>query len=128
MRYIVKNDEDDLKIMVRSFSEFEHLPYRELDIDTLGKPPDLTCVTKEDLIPEAVASMAEDPQGYQLSRDQKKWKKRSSPKKISKQTIFERITKFLNGFEVEVEDTTDEEQEPTIKEINHEVSENDINV
>ena len=43
------NDEDDLKLMVRSFNKYDHLPYPELDLDVLGKIPVLACFTKEDL-------------------------------------------------------------------------------
>ena len=40
---------------------------------------------------------------------ERKRKNRQSPKKISREKIFERITRFLGGFEVDPEQSTDDE-------------------
>ena len=37
LRYILKNEEDDLKLLVKSYNEFDHIPYSELYLDILGK-------------------------------------------------------------------------------------------
>ena len=109
LRYIIKNDLDDLKILVRSYDEFDHVPYREMCLETLGKLPELECITKSDTVPEAVMLEAEDPDKFRLSREERKRKQRKSPKKLSRERIFERITRFLGGFEVDPEQSTDEE-------------------
>ena len=114
LRYVIKNDADDLKVLVRAYDEFDHVPYREMALDTLGKLPELDCVTKIETVPEAVMleAEAEDPQRFQLSREERKRKRRRSPKKLSRDQIFRRITSFLGGFEVDPEESTDEEISP----------------
>merc|ERR1711954_239157 len=76
LRYVVKNNDDDLKLLIRNYNKYEHLPYREVELDILGKLPDFNCVTKKDTIPENVASAAEDPEGFEVTREEKKRKKK----------------------------------------------------
>ena len=90
------------------------MPYREMDLDLLGKLPDFECIMKNQQIPEAVAKNVEDPARFQLTREQKKRKKRQSPKKVSREVIFDRISCFLDGFEVELEDSESEGEEDHI--------------
>ena len=110
LRYVVKNDEDDVKVLIRAYDEYDHVPYRELNLDILGKIPDFECITKSDNIPEAVMTSIEDPERFQITREERKRKKRQSPKKASKETIFARITRFLAGFEVDVEESSEEDE------------------
>ena len=117
LRYVIKNDTDDLKVLVRAYDEYDHVPYREMSLDTLGKLPELDCVTKTETVPESVMLEAEDPERFQLSREERKRKRRQSPKKISCEKIFNRISSFLNGSEVDPDDSTnDETPEPTEQE------------
>ena len=68
-------------------------------------------MTKIETVPESVMleAEAEDPERFHLSREERKRKKRRSPKKLSREQIFRRITSFLGGFEVDPEESTDEE-------------------
>ena len=56
--YVIKNDKDDIKVLLRAFNEYNHLPYRESNLDMLGKLPEFHCVTKTDVIPESVLEEA----------------------------------------------------------------------
>ena len=48
IRYIIKNDEQDLKILLKRQSEYDFLPYREINMRALGKLPALKTVTQDD--------------------------------------------------------------------------------
>ena len=56
-----------------------------------------------------MAKEAEDPDVFCITREQHKRKKRRSPKKVSKDIIHERLSRFLDGFEVDLEETSEEE-------------------
>ena len=73
--------------------------------------PDFTYVTKQDMIPEALAAVSDDPQIFQITREEKKRKKRRSPQKFSREVLHNRITRFLDGFRVDVEDSSDDDDE-----------------
>ena len=111
----MKND-DDLKLLVRLYNEYNHVPYREMDLDTLGKLPDFTCVSKSDVIPKEVAEEVSKA-AFKLTREQQKRKKRNSPKKVARKVIFGRLSHFLDGFEVEAEESSDSEDENVPTEI-----------
>ena len=72
LRYVIKNDKDDLKLLVRSYEEYDHLPYREMELDVLGKLPEFTCITKKENVPEAVAENIENPDGFEITREERK--------------------------------------------------------
>ena len=107
LRYVIKNDEDDIKLLVRSYDEYDHQPYREMALDQLGKLPDFQCVTKKDAIPEAFSEEIKDTEHFQITCEEKKRKKRRSPQKASRDTINDRITCFLNGFDVDLEESSE---------------------
>ena len=51
----------------------------------------------------------EDPEVFRLTREERKRKKQKSPKKVSREVIHDRITRFLNGFDVDPEESSEEE-------------------
>ena len=114
LRYIVKNDEDDIKVMLKRFSEFDHLPYRQIDLNVFGKLPDFDTVTKDN---ETNEDMARNLDGFEVTRQERKRKKRSSPKKVSQETINQRITRFLDGFDVDVDESSDSDEESEQEEV-----------
>ena len=121
LRYIIKNDTDDLKILLKRFNDYDYLPYREIQIKSLGKLPDFETVTQEDRVSEHLALRVEDPDAFQVQREQRKRKQRSSPRKLTKDQIHANITRFLDGFEVEdsedESETDTENEEPRMVEI-----------
>ena len=106
---MIKNNTDDLKVLVRAFNEYDHISYREINLDILGKLPEFECVTQKENVPEAIMEQAEDPERFSLTREERKRKKRKSPKKVTKEKIFERISRFINGFEVDPEESSEED-------------------
>merc|ERR1711954_279206 len=91
-RYLVRNGQKDLKILIKRLSEEGRVPYRELSLEVLGCLSPLKTqirdVPKEK--PEDVEEMS-----YGFTRQ-------GSPRKednyIPKDRIFQNITSVLNGF------------------------------
>ena len=109
LRYVIKNDSDNLKVLLKACNEYDHLLYREINLDILGCLPDFECIMKTDKIPEAVMVDVEDPEVFRLTREERKRKKQKSPKKVSREVIHDRITRFLNGFDMDPEESLEEE-------------------
>merc|ERR1711954_117093 len=94
-RYIVRNGQKDLKILIKRLSEEGRVPYRELSLDVLGRLSPLKTQVKEK--PKEKPVEDEDVNdGFQ---------KQGSPRKednyIPKDRIFHNITSILNGFELQ---------------------------
>ena len=100
LRYVIKNDSDNLKVLLRAYNEYDHILYREINMDILGCLQDFECIMKTDKIPEAVMVDVEDPEVFRLTREERKHKKQKSPKKVSREVIHDTITSFLNGFDI----------------------------
>ena len=80
-----------------------------MDLDLLRKLPDFQCVTQKEIIPEAVSEQVNDAEHFKVTREEKKRKKRTSPQKASRETIHDRITCLLNGFEMDLEESSEED-------------------
>ena len=123
IRYIIKNDEQDLKILLKRQSEYDFLPYREINMRALGKLPALKTVTQDDRRMEELIVRVNNEEDF---RPQRKRKQRNSPKKLPLNKIYDNITKFLNGFEVdnsEEESGSEEEGAPNMDNLESEVTE-----
>ena len=95
IRYIVRNGQTDLKVLVKRISEGSRLPYREIDIKELGDISPLKPKCPVEDFKETEKDEV-DEQGFS------KVKVSKSPLWIQKvserQQIFRNITSFLDGF------------------------------
>ena len=98
IRYIIRNDVDDVKVLIKRYNEYDYLPYREIGLKALGKLPNLNTITKDDKVNVELEDRTINPDEFRFPH---KRKQRSSPKKLTQNQIHENITKFLNGFEID---------------------------
>merc|ERR1711954_538644 len=96
-RYLIKNDEEDLSVLVKRSSEIHHMPYRKYNLKNLGslsplKP--LTPLSEEEKSNEAACAVPSD--GF-LSP------KSGRPGYIPKDEIFFCLKSFLDGVIVDTE-------------------------
>ena len=113
LRYLIKNDTDDVKVLLKRYSEYDYLPYREIELKHLGKLPGFNTITKDTNVNLDLVEQVENPEQFRVAR---KRKQRNSPKKLSRNQINKNISKFLDGFklkdsESEEESDTENEQE-----------------
>ena len=83
LRYVIKNDSDNLKVLLRAYSEYDHLLYREINMDILGCLPDFECIMKTDKIPEAVMVDVEDPEVFRLKGKRESARNRKVQRKLA---------------------------------------------
>merc|ERR1712081_3497 len=95
-RYIVRNGEKDLRVLIKRVSEGNYLPYRNLHLDVLGRLP-LKTAHKE-LKDHDVEKPDASPEKFQ----QPKRRSRSNSY-VPKEVIFQNITSILNGFQTQQE-------------------------
>merc|ERR1712081_129186 len=92
-RYLVRNDQRDLKVLIKRLSEGNFVPYRQMSLNVLGRlSPLKTVIPEERPVSEESADEAE---GYQA---QGRRTRKSSF--IPKETIYQNIASILNGFEI----------------------------
>merc|ERR1711954_299620 len=94
-RFIIRNDELDIKVLIKRFSEGSRLPYRKMSLNVLGA----ISPVKPRTSPEEAAdekSPEEDDNGF-ISPN----RKGNRENYIPKETIFRNITAILNGFDAE---------------------------
>ena len=96
-RYIIRNGQTDLRVLIKRVSELNHVPYRELDVLSLGAISPLKPKSEkpdEDKIEEDESET--DEQGFIKPKIRKGtlWKAKCT----ERNKIFENITSFLNGF------------------------------
>merc|ERR1712112_149911 len=93
-RYLVRNGQRDLKVLIKRLSEEGRVPYRELSLEVLGRLSPLKTQTKE--TPKEKTGDVDESDGFT---------KIGSPRKddgyIPKERIFQNITSILNGFELQ---------------------------
>merc|ERR1711954_526867 len=98
-RFIVRNGEKDIRVLIKRVSEGNFLPYRELSLNVLGDLSPLKTQIREKP-EEATEKEAENgeagevPVGFQMPRRRKR-----SVCFEKKELIFANITSILNGFE-----------------------------
>merc|ERR1712081_99774 len=95
-RYLIRNDEKDIKILVKRLSEGERIPYRPILLKVLGKLSPLKTQLKSN--PEEVEEDDDDvPDGFSTVGSGRK--DGYTPKDL----IFKNITSLLDGFTLEME-------------------------
>ena len=93
-KYIIRNSTKDIQILVKRISELSHTPYRVIPIESLGALTPLKTRNKPVKNTEEVESIED---GYEtITKDIRE-------NYISKEEIYNNITSFLNGFNVENE-------------------------
>merc|ERR1711954_341746 len=96
-RYIVRNGERDLRVLIKRVSEGNYLPYRNLHLDVLGRLSLLKTAHKEQRDPEAEETDASPEKIQQPKRRSR------SDSYVPKEVIFQNITSILNGFQTQQE-------------------------
>merc|ERR1711954_114896 len=92
-RYLVRNDQRDLKVLIKRLSEGNSVPYRKMSLDVLERLSPLKTMIPEER--PVSGKSADEADGYQA---QGRRTRKSSF--IPKETIYRNITSILNGFEV----------------------------
>ena len=97
IRYIVRNGQSDLRVLVKRISEGHNMPYRELNIHCLGdiSPLKPRCPVVEEEVENVISQVDED--GFQKTKISKQslWRQKIS----ERQEIFKYVTDFLDGFD-----------------------------
>merc|ERR1711954_242735 len=97
-RYIIRNGEEDIRILIKRFSEGSYLPYRSLAIEVLGA---ISPIKPKTIDPQedspGTSEQEKDEQGFQKVTPSKS----ACPNYIPKEQIFTNITAILNGFELQ---------------------------
>merc|ERR1711954_598879 len=96
-RYIVRNGEKDLRVLIKRVSEDNYLPYRNLHLDVLGRLSPLKTAHKES-IDHDVDKPEDDPENFQQPK-----RRSRSDSYVPKEVIFQNITSILNGFQTQGE-------------------------
>merc|ERR1711954_282568 len=96
-RFIIRNDESDIKVLIKRFSEGSRLPYRQMSLKVLGAISPIKPRTRG--VPEenSVPGNKEDDVNSFISPNRKGARENYIPK----ETIFKNITAILDGFENE---------------------------
>merc|ERR1711954_352850 len=90
--YLVRNDQRDLKVMIKQLSEGNFVPYRRMSLEVLGRLTPLKTT-----IPEEKSDSEEHHEETDGFRKQGRTRKQNyTPKDV----IYRNITAILNGFEV----------------------------
>merc|ERR1712081_53255 len=91
-RYLVRNGQRDIKVLIKRLSEEGRVPYRELSLDVLGRLSPLKTQIREEA-KDKTQDDEETSDGFT---------RQGSPKKddnyIPKERIYQIITAILNGF------------------------------
>ena len=99
LRYIIQKGPSDLKVLIKRVLELNHVPYRELDVLSLGDiSPLKPKAEKPEEGKEEVEENEVDEAGFIKPKIRKGtlWKAKCS----ERNKVFENITSFLNGFTV----------------------------
>merc|ERR1712082_266665 len=88
--YIVRNGDQDIRVLIKRISEGDRCPYRELSLKVLGRISPLKTQVRPKS-PEKV--LAEDAEGFSPTKQKDNF--------IPKEVIYENITSILNGFDLQ---------------------------
>merc|ERR1712081_47753 len=94
-RFIIRNDETDIKVLIKRFSEGYRLPYRKMSLEVLGAISPVKPRTKD--TPEEVEDSQKEDENTFISPNRRGARENYKPKEL----IFQNITAILNGFESE---------------------------
>merc|ERR1711954_52053 len=90
-RYIVRNGEHDIRVLIKRLSEGDRCPYRELSLEVLGRISPLKTQVRPSQKEKADAD--EDEEGFTPTKSKDEYR----PKEL----IYANITSILNGFDVQ---------------------------
>merc|ERR1711954_636513 len=94
-RYLVRNGEQDIKVLIKRISEEGRCPYRELSLDVLGRLSPLKTQIREKP-KEKPDDNQENEDGYTTQGSGRK-----DDNYVPKEQIFQNITSILNGFSLQ---------------------------
>merc|ERR1712081_17378 len=97
-RYLVRNDTQDLKVLIKRISEGERVPYRPIALEVLGRLSPLKTTIKATPTEENYEEDEDVPEGFTHPDSSKK-----KENYIPKETIYKNITSILNGFSLQEE-------------------------
>merc|ERR1711954_321831 len=97
-RYLVRNDAQDLKVLIKRISEGERVPYRPIALNVLGRLSPLKTILKATPSDDNREEDDDVPEGFTLTESSKK-----KENYIDKDTIYKNITSILNGFSTQEE-------------------------
>merc|ERR1712081_4961 len=95
-RYIVRNGEKDICVLIKRISKGERCPYRELSLDVLGRLSPLKMQIREAPNEKPDKENQENLDGYTTQGSAKK-----DDNYVPKERIYENITAILNGFSLQ---------------------------
>merc|ERR1711954_210005 len=96
-RFLIRNDELDIKILIKRICEDYRLPYRQMSLDVLGAISPVKPRTQK--APEDGDVNQKDDDNTFISPNRRGALENYRPKEL----IFDNITAILNGFESESE-------------------------
>merc|ERR1712081_41546 len=97
-RYLVRNDTQDLKVLIKRISEGERVPYRPIALEVLGRLSPLKTTVRATIAEKNKEEEDEDPEGFTPTESSKK-----KENYIDKESIYRNITSILNGFSLQEE-------------------------
>merc|ERR1711954_578796 len=97
-RYLVRNDVQDLKVLIKRISEGERVPYRPIALNVLGRLSPLKTTLKATPSDDIREEDDDVPEGFTLNESSKK-----KENYIDKDTIYRNITSILDGFSLQEE-------------------------
>merc|ERR1712081_31942 len=89
--YIVRNGDQDIRILIKRISEGDRCPYRELSLDVLGRISPLKTQVRPILPGKNDAN--KDDEGYTPTKKEDSYR--------PKEAIYANITSILNGFDLQ---------------------------
>merc|ERR1711954_504907 len=100
-RYIIRNSNSDITVLIKRISEDFFLPHRKISLDVLGALPSLKTQIRGEDSDEAASPAPDGADTSDEFQAQKGKKKR--PNFMPKELIFRNIDAILNGFETEAQ-------------------------
>merc|ERR1712081_162262 len=97
-RYLVRNDTQDLKVLIKRICEGERVPYRPIALEVLGRLSPLKTTVRATPTEENVEDDEDDPEGFTQPGSSKK-----KENYIPKEMIYRNITSILDGFSLQEE-------------------------
>merc|ERR1712081_65553 len=94
-RYLIRNGDRDIKVLIKRTSEEGRCPYRELSMKVLGRLSPLKTQIRE-TPKEKAEDDDESPDGFTKQGSAKK-----KDNYVPKERIYENITAILNGFSLQ---------------------------
>merc|ERR1711954_393991 len=103
-RYLIRNDTQDIKVLIKRISEGERVPYRNISLAVLGRLSPLK--TQVRAAPEEIEEVDETQTNDFTSPGSGRKKSNCIPKDL----IFRNITSLLDGFSLEYEQQKTQKQ------------------